>query len=124
MGGRGAMLGKRASERIPEYKTIEIIAGIKVLKAIKKGKDGSLPDISNTPNTSYISRNKSGEIKQYREYDYSRHPILDIDFDHFHNGIKPHIYHYGNRETDVRALTVKEKKKYRKILEAAGVRIK
>jgi hypothetical protein len=122
MGGRGAMLGKKPSERIPGYKTVGYIAGIKVLKPIKD--HGKLPEMSNTPGTSYILLTKEGELKQFRTYDYSRHPKLDIDFDHYHNGIKPHIHFYGHRKKDFRALTAKEKKKYKRILEEASVRSK
>jgi hypothetical protein len=122
MGGRGTMLRKKPSERIPEYKTVDRIAGIKVLESIEKR--GKLPEISNTPNTSYILLTPKGELKQLRTYDYSRHPKLDIDFDHPHNKIKPHIHFYGNREKDFRALTAKEKKKYKRILEEADVRSK
>lgn len=76
---------------------------------------------SSTPNTSYILLNKYGKIKCYRVYDYSRRPIIDIDFDS-HKGISPHIHFFkGNRENNIRALNKIDRKKYRKILEAAGV---
>ena len=124
MGGRGAMLGQKASERIPEYKTVGYIAGVKVLEPI--GKNRNLPAMSNTPNTSYILMTKDEKsIKQFRTYDYSRHPVIDIDFDHAHNNIVPHIhFNTGNRKRNSRALTAKEMRKYKMVLEEASVRVK
>jgi len=125
MGGRGAMLQIKPSERIPEYKTVNVIAGIKVLQALKINKHGSLPDMSNTPNTSYILLNKNGEFKQLRIYDNSRHPVIDIDYGHSHKGSDIlHLHNWkGGRENNAHSLTGKEKKKYGKILREAKVKI-
>jgi len=125
VGGRGAVLGQKASERIPEYKTVGYIAGIKVLEALKNGKHGTLPDMSNTPSTSYILLNKNGGFKQLRIYDDTRHPVIDVDFGKPHRGSdKLHIHTWkGGRENNGRSLTKKEKKKYGKILKEAGIKI-
>ncbi|MCL2139433.1 MAG: hypothetical protein FWH41_07885 [Treponema sp.] len=120
MGGRGAMMNRKPSERIQENKTADYIAGVKVLKRLK-GKQ-NLPAMSNTPNTSYIQLTSKGEFKQYKVYGYDRRPIFDIDGDHPHGKIKGlHIHFWaGGRDNNVRELTLKEKKKYGKILRAAG----
>jgi len=119
------MLQKKASERIPEYKTVGYIAGVKVLKALKDGKHGSLPDMSNTPNTKYILLDKDEGFKRLRVYDQNRHPVFDIDYGHTHKGSgKLHIHFWkGGRDNNARSLTGKEIKKYGKILRAAGVKI-
>jgi hypothetical protein len=125
VGGRGAMLQQKASERIPEYKTAGYIAGIKVLKALKENKDGSLPDMSNTPGTRYILLDKNDNFKRMRIYDNNRHPVIDIDYGHSHKGSdKLHIHFWkGGRDNNGRSLTRKEKKKYGKILREAEVNV-
>jgi hypothetical protein len=125
MGGRGAMLGKRPSERVPEYKTVGYIAGIKVLEPIKG--HGKLPEMSNTPNTKYILLDRKGDFKQLRTYDYSRHPVLDIEVEKK----VLHIHYYkgdlgtrgGGKQETGRPLNRKELKKYGKILKEAKVKI-
>lgn len=102
------------------YKAVEVIESVKVLKDVNSKKSTNLPERSNTPDTKYISLTKDNAIKQMREYDSNRKPKVDIDFDHSHNGVKPHIHTYKNGErNDGRALTKTEEKKYGKILKAA-----
>lgn len=130
MGGRGAMLQQKASTRIPEYKCVGFINGIKVLENLN-GKNTWLPEMSNTPNTKYILKNKNGDFRKYREYDYSRRPILDIELDS--KGL--HIHYFkgdlgtrgrgdkGKTTETARPLTRKELKKHGKLLRALNVKI-
>ncbi|MDR2718842.1 MAG: hypothetical protein LBB89_12385 [Treponema sp.] len=117
---------KPLSERIQEYKAIGYIAGVKVLERLKLGRkniEQNLPYMSNTPGTSYLLLTKSGDaIKKFREYGDNRKPSLDIDFDHDHGYGKPHIHYWkdGERIKEGRKLVAKERKKYAKILKAAG----
>jgi hypothetical protein len=120
MGGRGTMM-KPLRERIQEYKAIGYIAGVKVLEPIRE--HGKLPEMSNTPGTSYLLLTKSGDdIKKYREYGDDRNPTVDIDFDHDHGYGKPHIHDWkdGERIKEGRKLVAQERKKYAKILKEAG----
>jgi hypothetical protein len=119
------MLQQKPSDRIPEYKTVKVIAGIKVLDPIKTGDSRVLPDMSNTPNTQYILLSQKGAFKQLRVYDENRHPIIDIEYGKSHRGSdKLHIHSWkGGRENNGRSLTKKEKRKYGKILKEAGVNL-
>jgi len=120
MGGRGNK-PIPLNEREQEYKRIGTVAGIKVLdrlnKNLKKKIKKNLPDMSNTPNTSYIQLDNSGkDLKKVRIYGSDRLPSLDIDFDHSHNGIIPHAHIWKNgRKVDDRELTKKEIKVYSKL---------
>lgn len=122
MGGRGSYLQK-GGFKVQDYKVVDIIAGIKVLsKRNDKNKSTNLPTMSNTPGTMYMSKNKRGYIKQLRIYGNDRRAKIDIDFDHKHKGMQPHIHFYkGGRENNVRELTKKDIKKYGKILKEIGV---
>ena len=123
MGGRGAFLRKKASERIPEYKSVGIIEGIKVLKPVKG--QNNLPAMSNTPGTRYLLMDDNNNFKQLRIYDNSRHLVVDIDYGHSPNGSDIlHIHFWkGGRSNNVRNLTSKDLKKYGRILRQAGIKI-
>ena len=116
------------------FDTGQRIEGVKVLQRTGNGK-GGMPRFSNTPNTMYILQTKGGTLKALGIYDSHRELTKTIDIDHGHtnrpkSGKKQklkkgiaHVHnHKGGRENNVRYMTPKEKKKYRKIIIAMGGR--
>jgi len=117
MGGRGAMMDRGFVSY--EYRSVGTIEGVKVLEYATKGKAPNLPFASNTPGTSYILKN-GGDFKMLRMYNDNRFPAMEIEYG-THRGRKSLHVHYwegGNRKT--RDFTGEDKKKYGKILKAAG----
>lgn len=80
MGSRGRMLGQAHWSLPSEYKCVNIINNVKVLKDSSGDHEHGLPTISHTPGTSYLDLNKDGTLHQLRIFDKSRHPIVDIDY--------------------------------------------
>lgn len=88
MGGRGAYWGgisKDFNKR--EFDSIGQLGNIKVLKVREGVKNLVLPQYSNTPNTTYYSVNKSGEIKSigfYRDHKIVKSIDITSQGVHFH----------------------------------------
>ena len=98
MGSRGRMLGQTHWSLPSQYKCVDIANNTKVLEYQGSGKHhNKLPDISHTKGTAYILKDKNGTFHQLRVYDYSGHPVVDIDYGvHKQFGDKPtlHIHHW------------------------------
>ena len=80
----------------------------------------SLPDISHTKGTKYLSLDKNGNFKQLRIYDYSGRPVIDIDYG-AHIGLSKqpalHVHTWkGGRDSGVRLFSKRDYKKYGKYL--------
>ena len=124
MGGRGSMMNP-ARDRVPEYKTVKMIDGVKVLERLDRKLMPNLPIMSNTPNTGYMLTDKDGNFEQFRTYNKNREPALDIDYDNI-DGIKKlhaHDWVNGKRTGGHRDLTAQEIKKYGGLLRATNVNI-
>jgi hypothetical protein len=124
MGGRGAMMNP-VGDRVYEYKTVEIVEGVKVLEPKKKTDSWGMPHMSNTPGTSYIMVSKSKGSAMFRKYGMDRHPVIDIEYG-THQGVKSfhaQTWKDGVRQEGARPLTRKELKKYGKLFKKAGLKI-
>ena len=93
MGSRGAFLDKGFS--VQKWKAVGYTSeGIKILEPIDKKKSRSLPERSNTPETTYVLYRKNGDFDQIRKFNKNRIPKYDIDYG-IHNGIKfLHVHYY------------------------------
>lgn len=118
MGGRGAFLETGGFSTPNKWYTVSVIYGVKVLMPKDKHKNLSLPERSNTPNTSYLLYKHDGTFKQMRVYDSERKPKYDIDY-HMLNGkmsLHKHIYINDARGTEHIPLTTEEYKYYVKFM--------
>ena len=81
MGSRGRMLG-RAHWNLPsQYKCVDIINNTKVLEYQSSAKHHKNCQISPIlRGTVYILKDKNGMFHRLRIYDYSGHPVVDIDY--------------------------------------------
>ena len=125
MGSRGRMLGQTHWSLPPQYKCVDIVNNTKVLEYQGSRKHhNKLPDISHTKGTAYILKDKNGTFHQLRVYDYSGHPVVDIDYGvHKQFGGDPtlHIHHwkgskYHGDPNTTRLFNRKDYKKYEKYL--------
>lgn len=122
MGSRGRMLGQAHWSLPPQYNCVDMKNGIKVLQNAEKPSHPSLPAISHTKGTKYISLDKNGKFHQLRIYDYAGHPVADIDYGvHLPFGMKNtlhvHIWKGAKKHSEnVRLYTKKDHKKYGKYL--------
>ena len=80
MGSRGRTLGQARQNLPAEYNCVDIKNGIKVLQSAENPTHPSLPAVSHTKGTKYISLDKNGNFNQLRIYDYAGHPKIDIDY--------------------------------------------
>lgn len=118
MGGRGAFLESGGFSTPNSWYTSSVLYGIKILMPKNKSKSLSLPERSNTPNTSYLIYKHDGTFKQMRIYDDDRKPKYDIDY-HMVNGkmtLHKHIYTKGIRGAEHIHLTAEEYIRYIKFL--------
>ena len=120
MGSRGRMLGQAHWNLPAEYNCVDMKNGIKVLQSAERPTHPSLPAISHTKGTKYISLDKNGVFHQLRIYDYVGHPKIDIDYGvHASLSKQPtlHIHTWkGGRDNGVRLFTKSDYKKYGKYL--------
>jgi hypothetical protein len=123
VGGRGAMM-RPVGDRVYEYKTVEIVDGIKVLEPIKKKGSWSVPYMSNTPGTSYIKLADGRKTAELRIYGKDRMPVNDFAYGQ-HDGIKfYHVHTWKDGEKiGTRPMTRKELEKYGKLFKKVGLRI-
>ena len=120
MGSRGRMLGQAHWSLPDEYNCVDIRNDVKVLQDSHNPNHPSLPDISHTKGTKYISLDKNGNFHQMRIYDYAGHPKVDIDYG-VHSSLSKqqtlHIHTWkGGRDNGVRLFTKNDYKKYGKYL--------
>lgn len=80
MGSRGRMLGDTFGRLPNEYNCVNIVNDTKVLEWNEKPGHLKLPDISHTKPNRYLIFDKDGTFHQFRIYDYSGRPIIDIDY--------------------------------------------
>ena len=120
MGSRGRMLGQAHWSLPDEYNCVDIRNDVKVLQDSHNPNHPSLPDISHTKGTKYISLDKNGNFHQMRIYDYAGHPKVDIDYGVYSSLSKQptlHIHTWkGGRDNGVRLFTKNDYKKYGKYL--------
>ena len=110
MGGRGTFA---VGNSVPyNYKTVDKIDGIKVLKGTE-GKHG-LPEESHS-SSKYISLFKNGTVKQIRVYNKDHTARVDIEYS-IHRGEKRlHAHDYvGGERRGIRELSKAEFLKYSK----------
>ncbi len=93
MGGRGTYAsGNNVGYA---YKTIGKIDGIKVLVPLDPKKSFSMPAEAHT-SLGYITLDKTGTFRQYREYNAQHLPTFEIGY-HFEKGMSTHgepVLHY------------------------------
>jgi hypothetical protein len=64
---------------VKEYETIRVTEnGVKILKGI--GKNHTLPDYSNSPNSIYAKLHKSGDLQELRFYDENCNLYFEIGY--------------------------------------------
>ena len=122
MGGRGAFSeGKYKSDT---YKTVDKIAGVKVLQPINESHSFKLPEEAKT-SKSYILLDKDGVFHQYRKYDNNHKVVLEIGYHHeaglgkgdvlhIHIHQKAGVDYHNDSTTIKRKLTREEYTKYKK----------
>ena len=93
MGGRGTFA---SGNSVPyTYRTVEKIAGVKVLAPINSNDSFSMPPEAHS-SSNYIILDKSGKFRQYMEYNAQHLPVFEIGY-HFEKGISKQgepVFHY------------------------------
>ena len=120
MGGRGTFAS--GNNVAYTYKTVDKIAGVKVLQPIDSKKSYSMPPEAHSSD-SYIILDKGGVFHQYVEYDKNHLPIFEIGY-HFEKGMSKHgehvfhVHDYSSPGIDhrlsAREITKSEYEKYKK----------
>ena len=78
---------------VKEYETIRVTeTGVKILKGI--GKNHTLPDYSNSPNSIYAKLHKSGDLQELRFYDEFCNLYFEIGYHQERNLGKGDVLHY------------------------------
>lgn len=93
MGGRGTYA--RGNIVDYTYKTVNNIEGVKVLEPVDSRKSFSMPAEAHS-SKGYITLDKTGTFRQYREYNAQHLPVFEIGY-HFEKGISTHgepVLHY------------------------------
>lgn len=93
MGGRGTYASGKSVSHV--YKTVNKIEGIKVLEPLDSKKSFSMPAEAHS-SLGYITLDKTGTFRQYREYNTQHLPTFEIGY-HFEKGISTHgepVLHY------------------------------
>lgn len=121
MGGRGAYSQGKQQNYI--YETIGSIKDVKVLEPIDKKLSHSMPAESHSSFSYIILDKKTGEFRQYREFNNNHLPTFEIGY-HFESGLSEngknvfHIHEYSNPGIDYRQssrlMTPDEILKYKK----------
>ena len=77
------------------YRKVGMVSGIKVL--VQTSGSVKAPEYSHSPNRIYAIV-QNGEVKHLAYYDKDRHQSVCIDFNHSHDGLKPHKHLYMNHK--------------------------
>lgn len=82
----------------------------------KTKRNVKLPEMSNSKWAVYATLGTDGEIKSISFYNGSRKKYKEIDFNHFHDGMKPHVHVIDPNAKNMRSgiartLTVREQKR-------------
>ncbi|MDU4671827.1 MAG: hypothetical protein E6Y30_07130 [Finegoldia magna] len=118
MGGRGASVGisKQGKKYGTEYKTLFKVSNIKFISMNGKGSQNA-PMETMTRGRVYVLVDKNKNILKNAVYfDKKNKRNKQIDLDHLHEGMKPHVHHgYYHSEYEVSKkggtkLNTKEKK--------------
>ena len=121
MGSRGQAL-KVGGFVSYNYKTIMRYNNVRFVMQKDKSKvNVKLPEMSNSKWAVYATLGSDGEIKSISYYNGSRRKFKEIDFSHYHDGMKPHVHVIDPnaknlRSGTTRGLTTKERKKVYKIM--------
>lgn len=97
MGGRGNFVNVAAGDFNfvadgQQYVCRGMVGNVKVIEKVKGNtKSVPAPAFSHSPNRIYATI-KNGELKYLSFYDENHNQIKSIDFDHAHNGVKPHVH--------------------------------
>ena len=116
MGSRGQSL-KTGGFTVYNYKTLMRYNNVRfVMLKDKTKRNVKLPEMSNSKWAVYATLGTDGEIKSISFYNGSRKKYKEIDFNHYHDGMKPHVHiidpNAKNMRSGVaRTLTVREQKK-------------
>ena len=109
----------------PQYRTVDIVDGVKVIKLNRDG-PMSLPKVAGR-SSMYILENAKGERNRIAIYDSSGYIAKQIDFGHGHGKLKYGVAHMhsikGGRDNNVRYLTSREIKKYGNLVTKLGGKV-
>ena len=127
MGGRGAF-SERGVLQWHDYKSIGTIDGVKVLSRTDGKEIHKLPEISKTPNTSYMRLRKDGSFRELRVYGDDREVKFELALHHEkRKGMWLHVHDSkslkGNERDKGRELTSEELKKYSRLLRKTGMKV-
>lgn len=100
MGSRGAFL-KTGGFKEYRYHTIMRYNNVRFIVQNDIAKGTKLPERSKSKWTTYAVLDRHGQLKSIAFYNGSRKMTKQIDFDHKHNGLKPHV-HSMNPKTGLR----------------------
>ena len=104
MGGRGASVGisKQGKKYGTEYKTLHKVSNIKFISMNGKGSQKA-PMETMTRGRVYVLVDKNkNELKNAVYFDQKNKRNKQIDLDHLHKGMKPHVHHgYYHSEYEV-----------------------
>lgn len=87
-----------------------------------KNEPVKLPEMSNSENVAYVTLGRKGDIKSISFF-RGRKKYKEIDIDHRHEGLKPHVHTCNVKESirdetiPVRILTKHEKTRVQKIID-------
>lgn len=122
MGSRGAYL-KGGGFKEYRYHTIMRYSNVRFVVQNDIVKGTKMPERSNSKWATYAVLDRHGKLKSIAFYNGSRKMTKQIDFDHKHKGLKPHV-HSMNPKTgirdetiDVRKTTAKEFGRIQKIID-------
>ena len=94
------------------YRKVGMVGEIKVL--IQTSGAVKAPEYSHTPNRIYAIV-QNGKVKHLAYYDKDRRQAVCIDFEHYHNGKRPHKHLYLNHTDDTPELNSKDWKNINKL---------
>lgn len=123
MGGRGASLGDyylhgKHMKYGDEYESVLEVDNIKFLKQKDKGSI-TAPRETMTKGRIYATLDKSDNLKYITYFDDKNKRYKQIDLDHYHNGMKPHVHiGYNHAEGGTRKINDSEEKLIDKIRNA------
>ena len=119
MGGRGSFVNVNSGnfafkEGGQTYFSVGMIGdNIKVLE--RPGTSVKAPEYSHTENRIYAIMQK-GELKHIAFYNEKHELVKSIDFQHYHDGMKPHVHHDVYHEGAVTPMTASEQHVYEQVV--------
>jgi len=91
------------------YKTLMRYNQVRFVMLKDKSKRNiKLPEMSNSRWAVYATLGFDGEIKSISFYNGSRKKYKEIDFNHFHGKLKPHVHIIDPKERNLRSGTVRD----------------